>query len=344
MRAAVLREYGPAGSTLHIESDYPEPTPGPGQVLVHVRASSVNPIDVRISGGYGRNALKARAGLEPPLILGRDVVGTVRSLGAGVDRLAPGEEVLGMITAFQPGAFAELARVPAELLISKPPSLPWQQAASFPYVALTVWSALVHDAGVQPGGLAGRFVLVLGGSGGTGSVAVQLLKAWGAKVAATCSTRNVAFVASLGADLVVDYTRDDFTRVVRDADLVLDTVGDDEDRALGVLRSGADAHYVTIVHPIMPITDEMGWEKGILHAQALQQAKAEWQRAQFGRFYHWTMIKPDPAALASVTAMLAEGKIRMSVEQVFKLDRLRDAFARSATHHVRGKLVVDMAG
>lgn len=343
MHAAVLREYGPAGSTLRVESDYPAPSPGPGQVLVRVKGSSVNPIDVRVAGGYGRNALKALGRLEPPIVLGRDVVGTVESVGAGLTPFAPRDEVWGVISAFRPGAFGELAVVDAELLVRRPPSVSWDAAAGIPYVGLTAWSALVNDAGVRPGGLAGAFALVLGASGGVGSFAVQLLRAWGARVAATCSTRNVEFVAELGAEMVIDYTKDNYARVIRDADLVLDTVGDDEERALSVLRTGANAAYVTVVHPLIRITDEMGWEKGIVQARAVQQAKADLQKSQFGRRYYWSMVKPDAAGLATITALLTEGRIRSVVEQVFALERIRDAFSRSATRRVRGKLVVQIS-
>lgn len=340
MRAAVLREYAAAGSSLRIEADYPDPNPGPGQVLVRMKASSVNPIDVRMSGGYARARLKSLS-VSLPIVLGRDVAGTVERIGAGVDGFAPGDAVWGLVVSSQPGALAELVAVPAEYLVKKPASVSWQLAASLPYVALTTWSALVKDAGVTPGGLAGKRALVLGGAGGTGSFAVQLLKHWGATVAATCSARNAGFVAECGADLVIDYTAQDFTRVLRDIDLVYDTVGDDA-RALSVMRTGAEASFVTIVHPIISITDEMGWEAGHKHAMAIRQATADEQRTKYGRSYHWAMIKPDNAMLAAATALLTEGKIRMSIEQVYKLDQVREAFARSATNRVRGKLVVEI--
>lgn len=341
MRAAVLREYGAAGATLRVEADYPDPVPGPGQVLVRNRASSVNPIDVRMSGGYARARLTS-LGVGLPMVLGRDVAGVVERVGPGVGGFAPGDGVVGLVVSSEPGALAEFVAVRAELLVKKPPSLSWHAAASFPYAGLTTWSSFVNDAGLAPGGLSGKTALVLGGAGGTGSFAVQLLKLWGAKVAATCGPRNTDFVAELGADIVIDYTTQDFARVLRDVDLVYDTVGEDEARALGVLRTNGGAAYVTIVHPIVTITDEMGWEAGIAKVNALRQAKADEQRTKYGRGFHWALIKPDTAMLAAATRLVTDGKIRMSVEHVYRLDRVREAFARSATNRVRGKLVVEI--
>src|SRR6185369_2201544 len=139
MRAAVLREYGPGGSTLKVENDYPTPVAGPGHVLVRVKTSAINPIDVRMSAGYGRARL-ASLGKGFPLVFGRDVAGTVEALGAGVDRFAIGDEVWGMIVSREPGALAEFAVVPAELLVKKPASVSWRDAATLPYVALTTWT------------------------------------------------------------------------------------------------------------------------------------------------------------------------------------------------------------
>lgn len=341
MRAAVLREYGAGGRTLRVEADYPDPKPGPGQVLVRVKASSVNPIDVRMSGGYARARLSS-LGIGLPMVLGRDVAGTVEAPGPGVDRFKIGEPVWGLVVSSEPGALAELVNVRAELLVPKPEPVSWRDAATLPYAGLTTWSAFVNDVGIKPGSLSGKLALVLGGAGGTGSFAVQLLKQWGAKVAATCSTRNVDFVRGLGADIVVDYTKDDYGRMLKDVDLVFDTVGGDEDRALSVMRQGGGAAYVSIVHPVIPITDEHGWEEGIKKVNAIREGKAKEQRAKFDRAYAWAMIKPDQAMLAAATKLFADGKIRMNVEKVYRLEQVSEAFAHSATNRVRGKLVIEI--
>ena len=342
MRAVVLREYGAAGSSLRIENDFPDPAPGPGQVLVRMAASSVNRIDVRLAGGYGRAAREALTGLKLPIVLGRDVVGTVEAVGAGVERFKNGDDVWGMILALQQGAFAELAVASEALLVKRPRSVPLHQAASLPYAGLTVWSALVNDGAIKPGSLAGKTALVLGGSAGTGSFAVQLLKAWGATVAATTSTRNVALVRELGADMVIDYTKEDYAHRLKDVDVVFDAVGDNEDKGLGVMRTGGGAVFVTIVHPTMPLTDKMGWAEGIKHVKAMEKAKADEQRERFGRRYAWSLVRPDTAMVEGVTGLMIAGRVRMNIEAVVPLERIRDAFAQIATERVRGKIVVEI--
>jgi NADPH:quinone reductase-like Zn-dependent oxidoreductase len=108
------------------------------------------------------------------------------------------------------------------------------------------------------------------------------------------------------------------------------------------MRKDGGAKYVSIVHPVIPITDELGWDEGIKKVNAMRQAKAEEQRAKFGRSYAWAMIKPDQAMLAAAAKLFTDGKIRMNIENVYHLDHIRDAFARSATNRVRGKLVVEI--
>jgi reticulon-4-interacting protein 1, mitochondrial len=341
LRAVVLREYGAAGSTLAVETGSPVPKPGAGDVLVRMKASSVNPIDVRMSGGYARARLKA-LGIGLPLRLGRDVAGIVERVGPGVDAFRAGDAVWGLSPSGAQGVFADFALVKADLLVRKPESVGWHAAASMPYATLTSWSALVKDGGLLPGALAGKTALVFGGAGGTGSAGIQLMKLWGARVAATCSTANTETVAALGADIVIDYTKQDFTQMLRDVDIVYDTVGEDEQRALSVLRRGTDAVYTTIVNPVIAITDELGWEAGLKRVNAILGEKTREQKEQHGRRYAWATNKPDREMLRAATDLFAAGKLRMPIERVYPLEEIRAAFARSATNRVRGKLVIDI--
>jgi NADPH:quinone reductase-like Zn-dependent oxidoreductase len=343
MRAMVLHRFAPAGAGMRLE-EVPTPEPGPGEALVRVHASSVNPIDVRRSGGYGRNVFAARGNVRLPLILGRDVSGTVAALGPGAEGLAPGDPVWGTVNNLRNGAFAEYVALEARLLRPKPPQLGHEEAASLPYVALTAWTALVEDAGLREASARGKRVLVLGGAGGVGSFAVQFLKAWGAEVAATCGPANLAFVQGLGADPVIDYTREDFAARLREYDVVLNAVDFAlEGRGLGVLKRFSEAQYVTIVHPVMPLTDRFGFRVGHRLAMARRGLRQQEQRVLHGRGYHWSMIRPEPGAFATVAALVEGGRIRPVVTRTYPLEELEAAFQELARGHVRGKLAVRVA-
>lgn len=230
MRAMVLEQFGtePALRTV------PRPAPGPGQVLVHVAASGVNPLDTKIVAGAA-----AHAQVTVPAVLGIDLAGTVAGLGDGVDAFAIGDEVYGMTGGVgdNPGSLAEYVAVDADLLAPKPRTLDMVQTAALPLITITAWEALVDRGSVS----ARDVVLVHGGAGGVGHVAIQIARAHGATVFATASPRNFDAVRALGAE-PIDYRSTAVEDYVRDAtggegfDLVLDTVGgatlDDSFRAV----------------------------------------------------------------------------------------------------------------
>jgi NADPH:quinone reductase-like Zn-dependent oxidoreductase len=220
MKAFVLNSYGPPDALRLADVDTPRPAPG--EVLVRVRATSVQPADWHLMRGepYVARLMGGPLGLRRPKVgvLGADVAGTVEDVGAGVTGFRPGDEVYGMTMG---GGFAEYARVPADRLAPKPPSLSFEQAAAVPLAAGTALIAVRDEGGVQPG----QRVLVNGASGGVGTFAVQIAKALGAEVTAVCGPRNVDLVRSLGADRVVDYSAEDFTRGTRRYDVLLDIAG-----------------------------------------------------------------------------------------------------------------------
>src|SRR5439155_21303837 len=217
MRAAVQHRYGPP-SVLE-SSEVGIPLPGPGDVLVQVGAAAVHPGDYFVMTGEPY-VVRLAFGLRRPRhgIPGRDLAGVVAAVGKDVTALRPGDEVFGWSTA---GTLAEYACVPADNLVSVPNNLSVVDAAAVPTSALTALQALRDIANVRPG----QTVLVTGASGGVGSFAVQIAKAFGAEVTGVCSTRNVDLVRSLGADLVVDYTLTDFTRTEKRYDVLLDVAG-----------------------------------------------------------------------------------------------------------------------
>ncbi|MBF6171205.1 NADP-dependent oxidoreductase [Nocardia blacklockiae] len=236
MRAITQKTFG--GPDVLETVDLPRRVPEPGEVLVRVAATSVNPADWKLRAGT------VLRGVEPPFTLGFDVSGTVAELGAGVTTFAPGDEVLGML--FSPaGANAEYVALPADSLTRKPAELDHVRAAALPVAALTAWQAL-RDL------RAGQRLLIHAAAGGVGHLAVQFAKARGAYVLGTARAANHEFLRSLGADELIDYTAVDFTEAVRDVDVVLDLIGGSYGaRSLRVLRpegtyldtQGSDAEH-----------------------------------------------------------------------------------------------------
>ena len=211
MKAFVLDRYAKKGVLRRAE--VPAPSLGDDEVLVEVHAAGVNPLDAKIRDGEFKLILPYKM----PLILGHDVAGVVVRVGPRVRQFKPGDEVYARADDFHIGTFAELIAVKESSLAFKPRSLTMEEAASIPLVALTAWQALVEKAQVRKG----QKVFIQAGSGGLGSIAIQLAKHLGATVATTASAGNAALVQSLGADVVIDYRQQDFEDVLRDYDMVL---------------------------------------------------------------------------------------------------------------------------
>lgn len=235
MRAVTQKAFGGPEVLQVVEID--PPVPMPSEVLVRVKAIGLNPVEATIrSGAYPLLG-------QPPFILGWDISGVVEAVVPGVTRFKPGDEVFGM--PFFPRAakgYAEYAAMPSRQMARKPASISHTQAASLPMAGLAAWQCLVDIAEIQEGDR----VLIHGAGGGVGHLAIQIAKAWGAYVIASVSPAKAAFVASLGADELIDYQGVDFTQAVKDVDVVLETIGGNyADRSLQVLRP--DGLLITIV-------------------------------------------------------------------------------------------------
>jgi NADPH:quinone reductase-like Zn-dependent oxidoreductase len=199
--------------------EVPDPSPGPGDVVVAIAAASVNPIDWKLRDGEFKAILPAKM----PLILGNDLAGTVVTVGAGARRFKVGDKVFARPDKDRIGTFAERIAIAEADLALKPASLGMTDAAALPLVALTAWQVLVERARVKPGDK----VLIHAGSGGVGTVAIQLAKHLGATVATTVGTDNIDLVKSLGADVVIDYRKGDFAKWLNGYDVVLNSLGPD---------------------------------------------------------------------------------------------------------------------
>jgi NADPH:quinone reductase-like Zn-dependent oxidoreductase len=288
--------------------DAPEPQPLPTEVSVRVKAIGLMPLEARLRAGefplIG----------QPPFTLGWDLSGVVDQ--AQTWRLRPGDEVFGMsLFPRAANAYAEVAAVPALHLVRKPASLSHVEAAALPSVGLTAWQGLVDLGGVT----AGDRVLIHGGGGGVGHVAIQIAKALGAQVIATAGASKRDFVEELGADEVIDYTAVDFAEAVKDIDVVLDTIGGDTvARSLTVLRPGG--HLVTAV------------------AEDDVDLTARFEAA--GLRFSGIAVDPDPVALRRLVELVEQDKLRVHVQQTFPFERVADAHRILEGGHLRGKLVL----
>ncbi|MET7466474.1 NADP-dependent oxidoreductase [Nonomuraea sp. NPDC005501] len=305
MRAVIQSSFGGPEVLRVVEADRPEPLSG--EVLVRVRASGLNPVDVAVrSGAYPLLG-------QPPFGVGWDISGVVEEAAPGA-RYKVGEEVYGM--PFFPRAatgYAEYVATPSRQVARKPASLDHVQAAALPLAGLTAWQGLVDAAGVQ----AGDRVLIHRAAGGVGHLAVQIAKARGAYVIALASAGKHEFVRSLGADEVIDYQTVDFTEAVRDVDVVFDSNARGES-SLAVLKPGG------ILVSIME------------HANAELAARVE----AAGRRFAGVSVEPDYAALEAIAALVDAGAIRPHVQETFPLEEAGKAHEVLEGGQVRGKLVL----
>ena len=304
MRAAVIREYG-SNEVVHIEN-VGQPEPATGEVLVRVHAAGVNPIDWKIRNGAGQ-----RLGLTLPIRMGSELVGTVEQRGAGVTGFEQGDAVFGIV---HTGAFAEYAIAKATNLVRTPSNLTFFEAAALPLAGSTAWQAIFDAAGL----VAGQRLLITNSAGGVGSLAIQFAKAKGAHVTAVASARNAAFVRSLGADAVIDYTSQPFEQAAHDIDVVLDTVGGETfQRAFQTLKKGGI--MVTVV--AFP-TDE-AQRYGVRVTRSATVANAQ--------------------NLAAIKNLVEAGQVKPQVEAVLPLEAIRDALALSEAGRTRGKIVLSVS-
>ena len=307
MKAMVVHEYG-GPEVLKLE-EVPRPEPKENEALVRVIASGVNPVDALIvSGKYAKEF-----GTHVPLTPGYDIAGVVEQTGAKIRKLKVGDGVYGYL--LWGGGYAEYAVATEGEAAIKPKSLSYSEAASVPLVVLTAWQALI-DAGKLS---SGQTVLIHGGSGGVGTMAIQIAKARGGRVIATASTANQHLLKELGADVAVDYTKEKFEDVAKDVDVVLDTVGKDTlTRSYGVVKKGG------FIATLVARLDQAELDKRGIRGASIS-------------------VKPDANELEQITKLIEAKKIKPVVSQELPLAEATRALQQAATHHTRGKIVLKIA-
>ncbi|XP_077343296.1 NAD(P)H oxidoreductase RTN4IP1, mitochondrial [Lithobates pipiens] len=327
----------------------------PNEVIIQVHAASINPIDVNMRNGYGaaslsmtRDPLKMRgSGSEFPIILGRDVSGVVMECGLAVNYFKPGDKVWAAVPPWKQGTFAEFVVANASEVSLKPKSLSHAEAASLPYVALTAWAALVNSCGLKKETCPGKRILIIGASGGVGTAAIQLLKAWGANVTVVCSGGAQTLMKDLGADDVIDYTVASLKDQLKTRDLfdvILDNVGGtNEELALQYLKPWSGASYCTLVTPFLYNTDRLGIADGMMRSGITLGSKVI-KHLYKGVHYRWGFFTPSGPALDEIGELVDAGKMRPVVEKVFPFSDVPQAFDKLEAGHVRGKTVIQVLG
>jgi NADPH:quinone reductase-like Zn-dependent oxidoreductase len=320
MQAIVSTEYG-SPDRLRLE-ELDTPALEPDGVLIRVRAASVNPYDWHVIRGEPYVGRLMGMGLRRPAESrrGADTAGTIEAVGENVTGFQPGDEVFGRCS----GAFAEYALGDPETLVAKPARLTFEEAAAIPIAGVTALQALRDSGAVQ----AGQRVLINGAAGGVGTFAVQIAKSFGAHVTGVCSTRNVELVRSIGADVVVDYSVDDFTRAEQPYDVILDTVGN---RSLRRLRRTLTPNGTLVV---------VGGGGGRLFGPITQLAGAL-VLARLGRQQVKPMMaKIRKADLLVLKKLIDQGKLTPVVDRTYPLRETADAVRYLEGRHARGKVVI----
>ncbi|MFL6377875.1 MAG: NADP-dependent oxidoreductase [Nitrososphaeraceae archaeon] len=315
MKSAQINKYG-SSEVIEINQNTPEPSLSSGKVLVSVKAASVNPADWKIREG----GLQQMIQLQFPSTMGMDFSGIIKQVGEGVSNseFNQGDEVYGQAGVVNggSGAFAEMALAKTESIANKPKRLSHAEAAALPLVGVSAWRALMENIGLSNG----QRILIHGGAGGIGSIAIQLAKHLGAYVATTVSTNDKQFVQELGADQVIDYKTQNFEDMIHDYDAVFDTVGGEiYKRSFKVLKKGSGIIVSMLEQPNSQLMDQHGVKAIFQFTQA--------DRERLTKVAKWVDQNND---------------IRVNIDKTFSLDEAADALDYQKDVHPRGKLVLTL--
>ncbi len=308
MKAIVIEQYGSADQLK--EKDMPLPELKDHQVLVELHATSINPVDWKVREGY----LASMLPFTFPAILGWDAAGIISKIGKGVHDFQVGDKVFARPATNNRGTYAEFAAIDEHLLAKMPNNTTFEEAAAIPLAGETAWVALVEKANIKKGDR----VLIHAGSGGVGSLAIQIAKSFGAYVATTASEKNRDFLKSLGADQFIDYTSQDFESLLSDYDIVFDTIGGEvQEKSFNVLKAGG-----MLVSIVSPIDEQQAAEKGV----------------KTGYFF----LEPNGQRLKKLADLMEKDQLKAVIGETYPLTQegLRTAHKQSETHHAKGKIVI----
>lgn len=330
MKAFSIKKYSKQDSLELV--DLPVPALKENEVLVEIHAASINPLDAKIKSGEFKLLLPYKL----PFVLGHDVAGVVTKIGSKVSQFRVGDEVFARPADFRIGTFAEYIAIHEKDIALKPKNISMEEAASIPLVALTVWQAFVEKAKLQKG----QKVFIQAGSGGVGTIAIQLSKYLGATVATTTSANNFELVKSLGADVVIDYKTQDFETVLKDYDLVLNSQDDKMlEKSLRILKSGGKAISIS-GPPDAAFAKEMGLSWFMKIAIFFLSRKIKKQAKQLGVDYSFLFMQANGKQLAEIGKLVEANAIRAVVDKIFPFEQTNEALAYVETGRAKGKVVV----
>src|SRR5688572_17874197 len=333
MKAALINRYGSNDAVSVADTDIP--TFGATDLLVRVHAASVNPVDIKTRDGKLKVLLKYRL----PLVLGNDLSGVVLDAGSRVTRFKKGDAVYARVDTTRIGTFAEFAAVRDGAAALKPTNVTFEEAASLPLVALTAWQALVEIGRLG----AGQRVLIHAGSGGVGSVAIQLAHHLGATVFTTVGKRNVELVKRLGANVAIDYRSERFEDVATDCDVVLDSAGGETlVRSFECVKPGGVVVSIGST-PSTRFARSWGLNPIIVLVIGVMSRRAMAAARRHNARYEYLFMRADGEQLRQITALVESGVIKPLIDRVFPLEQVRDALAYSESGRTTGKVVIKVA-
>lgn len=330
MKAYTINRYSKEDKLQLVEVT--EPVVNENDMLVQVHSASINQLDAKLKSGEFKLLLPYKF----PLILGHDVAGVITKVGTKVSRFKVGDEIFARPADFKIGAFAEYIAVNEKDVALKPKNISMEQAASIPLVALTVWQAFVEKAKLKKG----QKVFIQAGSGGVGTIAIQLAKHLGATVATTTSADNFDLVRSLGADVAIDYKTQDFETILKDYDLVLNSQDEKTlEKSLRILKSGGKVISIS-GPPDTTFAKEIGLSWFMKTAVFFLSRKVRSQAKKLGVDYSFLLMQANGKQLSEIGKLIEQGIIRPVVDKVFSFEQMNEAMSYVSSGRAKGKVVV----
>jgi NADPH:quinone reductase-like Zn-dependent oxidoreductase len=330
MKAFIVKRYSKEDKLQLVE--LPEPAVKDNEVLVQIHAASINQIDIKLKSGEFKLLLPYKF----PLILGHDLAGIVTEIGSKVSRFKVGDEIFAQPAIFKIGSLAEYIAINENDVALKPKNLSMEQAASIPLVGLTAWQALIEKANLKRG----QKVFIQAGSGGVGTFAIQLAKHLGATVATTTSAANIDLVKSLGADIVIDYKKDDFETILKDYDVVLNSQDTKTlEKSLRILKPNGKVISIS-GPPDVDFAKQMGSPWFVKIIMKILSSGIKKKAKRLGVNYSFLFMRANGNQLTEITSLINNGVIKPVMDKVFPFKQTNDALTYVDAGRAKGKVVV----